>query len=176
MRAVPARPDTAAMPLKAGWCTPLVHVRDVAASIRFYEKLGFQLIDTEGDDDSLGWARVHCEGGALMFVPSEHEVKADQQGVLFYLYTEDLAKTAAGNRCLVLRAITHFGAIFQVPGIVELKVAGYTAIECGPRPAIAEAIAGAFSACALDGRVTDRIADEMWRKVIVNCVINPIRP
>ena len=26
------------------------------------------------------------------------------------LYSEDLAKTAAGNRCLVLRAITHFGA------------------------------------------------------------------
>jgi catechol 2,3-dioxygenase-like lactoylglutathione lyase family enzyme len=79
------------MPLKAGWCTPLVHVHDVARSIRFYEKLGFELIDTEGDDDCLGWARVHCEGGALMFVPSEHEVNADQQGVLFYLYTEDLA-------------------------------------------------------------------------------------
>jgi 2-dehydropantoate 2-reductase len=90
------------------------------------------------------------------------------------LYSEDLAKAAIGNRCLVLRAITHFGAIFRVPGIVELKVAGYTAIERGPRSTVAEVIAEAFSACGLDGRVTDRIADEMWRKLIVNCVINPI--
>ena len=86
-----ATPRTSKAMPKAAWCTPMLHVRDVAASIRFYEKLGFQLIDTEGTDDCLIWARVHCEGGALMFVPSEHEVKADQQGVLFYLYTDDLA-------------------------------------------------------------------------------------
>jgi len=90
------------------------------------------------------------------------------------LYSEDIAKAIVGDRCLVLRAITHFGAIFQVPGIVELKVAGYTAIERGPRPAASTAIANAFSACGLDGRVVDRIGDEMWRKLIVNCVINPL--
>ncbi len=90
------------------------------------------------------------------------------------LYSEDIARAIVGDRCLVLRAITHFGAIFQVPGVVELKVAGYTAIERGPRPAASRAIADAFSACGLDGRVTDRIGDEMWRKLIVNCVINPL--
>jgi 2-dehydropantoate 2-reductase len=90
------------------------------------------------------------------------------------LYSEDIAKAVVGDRCLVLRAITHFGAIFQVPGVVELKVAGYTAIERGPRPAASKAIADAFSACGLDGRVTESIGDEMWRKLIVNCVINPV--
>jgi len=77
---------------KAGWSTPMLHVRDVAASIRFYEKLGFQFIDAEGDEGSIGWARIHCEGGAIMFLQAEHghEMKPDQQGILLVLYTEDL--------------------------------------------------------------------------------------
>jgi 2-dehydropantoate 2-reductase len=71
----------------------------------------------------------------------------------------------------VLRAITHFGAIFRTPGVVELKVRSYTSIENSPASG---AIADAFTRCGLDGRVTDRIKDEMWRKLVVNCVINPI--
>lgn len=67
----------------------MLHVRDVAASIRFYEKLGFQFIDSEGEP--IGWARVHCEGGALMFLCAEHELKPAEQGILLVLYTEDLA-------------------------------------------------------------------------------------
>jgi len=87
------------------------------------------------------------------------------------LYSEELAKTAVGGRCLVLRAITHFGAIFRTPGVVELKVSASTRIERSARSA---AIADAFTRCGLDGQVTDRIKDEMWQKVVVNCVINPI--
>ena len=71
----------------------MLHVRDVAASIRFYEKLGFQFIDAEGDDGSFGWARIHCEGGAIMFLQAEggHVVNPHEQGILLYLYAEDLA-------------------------------------------------------------------------------------
>ena len=87
------------------------------------------------------------------------------------LYSEELAKTAVGGRCLVLRAITHFGAIFRTPGVVELKVSASTRIERSARSA---AIADAFTRCGLDGQVTDRIKDEMWQKVVVNCVINPV--
>ena len=87
------------------------------------------------------------------------------------LYSEDVVKHVVGDRCLVLRAITHFGAIFRTPGEVELKVRGYTAIESSASSA---AIAAALTACGLDGRVTDRIKDEMWHKVVANCVINPI--
>jgi 2-dehydropantoate 2-reductase len=71
----------------------------------------------------------------------------------------------------VLRAITHFGAIYRTPGVVELKVSATTRIEDGPRSA---AIADAFTRCGLDGQVTGRIKDEMWEKLVVNCVINPI--
>jgi len=87
------------------------------------------------------------------------------------LYSEDLVKAIVGDRCLVLRAITHFGAIFRTPGVVELKVSASTRIEKSARSA---AIADAFTRCGLDGQVTDRIKDDMWQKLVVNCVINPI--
>jgi len=87
------------------------------------------------------------------------------------LYSENVVKSVVGDRCLVLRAITHFGAIFRTPGVVELKVSAATRIEDSPR---SRAIADAFTACGLDGQVTTRIKDEMWQKVVVNCVINPI--
>jgi len=78
------------MPPKAGYCTPMLHVADVVRSIRFYEKLGFTLIDHEGTNP-ICWARVHCEGGALMFLRNEEEpMHPAKQAVLFYLYTPDL--------------------------------------------------------------------------------------
>ena len=87
------------------------------------------------------------------------------------LYSEKLVKDLVGERCLVLRAITHFGAIYRTPGVAELKVSATTRIQDSPRSA---AIADAFTRCGLDGQVTARIKDEMWEKLVVNCVINPI--
>ena len=87
------------------------------------------------------------------------------------LYSEDVVKAIVGDRCLVLRAITNFGAIFETPGVVELKAQSSTSIE---QSAASEAIAECFRACGLEVHVTDRIKVEMWQKLIVNCVINPI--
>jgi len=87
------------------------------------------------------------------------------------LYSENVVKSVVADRCVVLRAITHFGAIFRTPGVVELKISAATRIEDHPR---SQAIADAFAACGLHGQVTTRIKDEMWQKVVVNCVINPI--
>ena len=87
------------------------------------------------------------------------------------LHGEDLVKAEVGDRCLVLRAITQFGAIFQEPGVVDFKAAGATLIEQSTRSA---EIAALFSACGLDGRVSGDIKVEVWRKLIFNCVINPI--
>jgi len=42
------------------------------------------------------------------------------------LYSEAIVKELVGDRCVVLRGITQFGAIFLEPGVVELKVAGHT--------------------------------------------------
>jgi 2-dehydropantoate 2-reductase len=87
------------------------------------------------------------------------------------LGSEDIVKTAIGGRCLVLRAITQFGAIFEQPGVVDYTAAGATLIEPSARSA---EVAALLSGSGLDGRVSDDIKREIWRKLIYNCVINPI--
>jgi 2-dehydropantoate 2-reductase len=87
------------------------------------------------------------------------------------LDSEGVARRAVGGRGLVLRAITQFGAIFQAPGLINYTSSGYTLLEDGPRSA---AIAEMLTACGLAGRVSRDIKTEIWRKLIYNCVINPI--
>jgi hypothetical protein len=79
------------MTTKAGWATPMFHVRELEGSIGFYELLGFQTIDTDRCHP-LGWARLHCEGGAIMFLRAEegHAVDPSVQGVSLTMYTPDL--------------------------------------------------------------------------------------
>ena len=87
------------------------------------------------------------------------------------LGAEDEVRAVVGDRCIVLRAITQFGAIFREPGVVDFKVRGTTIIEAGPlSPAIAELL----TESGLGGRVSVNIAVDVWRKLIFNCVINPI--
>ncbi|HXE90772.1 MAG TPA: VOC family protein [Terriglobales bacterium] len=78
------------MPPKVGYSTPLLHVAEIERSIRFYGLLGFVTVDTDRCDP-LGWARVHCEGGAVMFLRAEEEVDPSAQAVFLYMYTPDLA-------------------------------------------------------------------------------------
>jgi len=87
------------------------------------------------------------------------------------LDSEGIARRAVRDRCHVLRAITQFGAIFQEPGIVNYTSSGYTLLEDGPRSA---AIAAMLTAAGLDGRIRADFRTEIWRKLIYNCVINPI--
>jgi catechol 2,3-dioxygenase-like lactoylglutathione lyase family enzyme len=77
------------MTVKAGYSTPMIHVAEIERSIRFYELLGFETIDTDRSDP-LGWARLHCEGGAIMFLRAEHSIDAAAQALILYLYTPDL--------------------------------------------------------------------------------------
>ena len=76
--------------VRAGWSTPMLHVAAIERSIRFYEQLGFEVIDTDRCEP-LGWARLHVEGGAIMLLRTEEPVDPAVQGVLLYLYTPDLA-------------------------------------------------------------------------------------
>jgi len=84
---------------------------------------------------------------------------------------EEIVKEVVGDRCLVLRAITHFGAIFRTPGTVEFKVSGYTLVEPSLRSG---EVAEVLNDCGLDARISPSIKEEIWRKLIINCVINPI--
>jgi 2-dehydropantoate 2-reductase len=76
-----------------------------------------------------------------------------------------------GQPVPVLRAVTQCGAIFRDPGVVDYKVAGQTSIEQHARSG---EIAALLTASGLDARVSDAIAIDVWRKLIFNCVINPI--
>jgi 2-dehydropantoate 2-reductase len=84
---------------------------------------------------------------------------------------DEIVRAALGERAVVLRAVTQFGAIFQAPGIIDYKVQGDTVIERGRG---SEEVAALLTASGLDARVTDRIDQEVWRKLVFNCVINPI--
>lgn len=77
------------MSVKASYSTPMIHVVDIERSIGFYELLGFTTIDTDRCAP-IGWARLHCEGGALMFLRAEHRVDPSAQGLILYMYTPDL--------------------------------------------------------------------------------------
>ena len=87
------------------------------------------------------------------------------------LYSEDIAKKIIGNKCLVLRAITNFGAIFLKSGVVDYKSYSYTSIEKNTR---GEELADNFTKCGLNGYASENIKYDMWKKVIFNCILNPI--
>ena len=75
---------------KVAHSTPMLHVAEIERSIAFYENLGFRLIDDDGCVP-IGWARMHCASGDIMFLRVEEEIDAKKQGFLFYMYTPDLA-------------------------------------------------------------------------------------
>jgi hypothetical protein len=67
----------------------MLHVAEIERSNRFYELLGFTAMDTDRCTP-LGWARLHCDGGAVMFLRAEHPVDASAQAFMLYMYTPDL--------------------------------------------------------------------------------------
>jgi 2-dehydropantoate 2-reductase len=85
--------------------------------------------------------------------------------------SEQLARAALDDRGVVLRGITQFGAIFKSPGVIQFMARGYTLIEQHERSA---RIAGILSAAGLDCRVSPNIGADVWHKLVVNCVVNPI--
>ncbi|MBI2658162.1 2-dehydropantoate 2-reductase [Candidatus Woesearchaeota archaeon] len=87
------------------------------------------------------------------------------------LYGENIVKKIVKNRCLVLRAVTNFGAAFLEPGIVKYNSRSYTAIEKSP---VSAEIAENFRNCGLNGYVSENIRQDMWKKLILNCVLNPV--
>jgi 2-dehydropantoate 2-reductase len=87
------------------------------------------------------------------------------------LQSERIVRDLVEGKCAVLRAITDFGVILVGPGSVSLKARGPTSIEAGPK---GHELADMFTRCHLAGRVSENIRREVWRKLIVNCVINPL--
>ena len=87
------------------------------------------------------------------------------------LGSEEIVRRALGNRGVVLRGITQFGGIFTAPGMIEFLARGYTVIEQHERSG---EIARVLTAAGLDCRLSSDIRRDVWYKLIVNCVVNPI--
>jgi 2-dehydropantoate 2-reductase len=87
------------------------------------------------------------------------------------LGSEDIVRGALDGLGVVLRGFTQFGGVFKEPGVIEFLVRGYTVIEQHDRSA---EIARVLSAANLDCRVSPDIRRDVWYKLIVNCVVNPI--
>ena len=104
------------------------------------------------------------------------------------LYSENIVKNIVGKKCLVLRAVTNFGAAFLKPGVIQYNNYSYTAIEKNQKAKIfarhaservreitrSQLIAKIFAKCGLNGYVSENVKADMWKKLIMNCVLNPI--
>jgi 2-dehydropantoate 2-reductase len=85
--------------------------------------------------------------------------------------SERVARDALGERGVVLRGITQFGAIFKAPGVIQFMARGYTLIERHERSA---GLVEVLSAAGLDCRISADITADVWHKLVINCVVNPI--
>ena len=71
---------------------PFALVADVARTLEFYALLGFEPLSVvNGDDGKPYWARVKSGSGTLLFGLAPAPLAADQQGIMLYMYCEDLA-------------------------------------------------------------------------------------
>ena len=87
------------------------------------------------------------------------------------LYSENIVKDLIGNKCLVLRGISNIGVAFLNPGTVQYNTHGYSVIEKSP---VSNEFVDILRKCGLESDVSENIRKEEWKKLIINCLINPI--
>jgi hypothetical protein len=79
---------------------PLAHVADVARSIAFYGRLGLTVRNTfvpPGQTDP-SWAWLESGGARLMVARADLPLTPESEGVLFYIYVDDVAAARAAWR------------------------------------------------------------------------------
>ncbi len=69
---------------------PLAHVADLERSVVFYAMLGFEVAERYEQEGWLLWCRLRRDGAELMLALASDPVHDHAQGVLFYLYVDDL--------------------------------------------------------------------------------------
>ena len=70
---------------------PMAHAVDVQRSADFYKLLGMEIRGSlRGADGVLRWVHLACEHAHLMLARASGPIIAEQQAVLFYLYSPDL--------------------------------------------------------------------------------------
>jgi catechol 2,3-dioxygenase-like lactoylglutathione lyase family enzyme len=89
----PGPPESVPSPPKqrVSGLVPFVHVEDVERSIAFYYHLGFIVASVYKYRGTSVWAALSSEGAELMVSTDGDSIDPAGQGVLFYLYSGDLA-------------------------------------------------------------------------------------
>ncbi len=85
------------------------------------------------------------------------------------LGNEEVARLAVDGRAKILRGVTTMAAEFS-PGEVRFWN-GEIVIE---EDDVAEEVARIFNDCMLKTRISHDINKEIWGKLVVNCVVNPL--
>jgi len=71
-----------------GRVRPMIHVPDVAATIAWYQSVGFTLVRTNEDDGVVDWALLSFGDGQVMFTAGGAASEAPRREVDLYVNTE----------------------------------------------------------------------------------------
>jgi len=83
---------------------------------------------------------------------------------------EEIVRHAAGKEVKILRGVLKVAAEFLEPGVVKFW-SGRTIIGQGET---AEEIVEMLNNCGLDAKLSENIDRDVWNKLVVNCVVNPL--
>lgn len=87
------------------------------------------------------------------------------------LGNEEVVRRVVGERAEVIRGLVTSGIEFREPGRIFVRKVGETILGRGGRE---EEIARIFNECGLETRLSEDMPREIWRKLVMNCVINPL--
>jgi len=73
--------------------------------------------------------------------------------------------------CKVLRAVTNQAVIFEEAGRIKISYNGYLKIEKSEE---SEKIVEDLKQSGLNAEVSQNIMQDVWKKMLVNCVLNPL--
>jgi len=83
---------------------------------------------------------------------------------------EEIIDQLVAKKGTVLRGLTTMAAEFLKPGRIRFW-RGETIVESNGD---SRKIVSIFNQCGLKARPSDRINEEVWNKLVVNCVVNPV--
>jgi 2-dehydropantoate 2-reductase len=86
------------------------------------------------------------------------------------LENKELVKGILGNNIQVIRGLPMIGAEFTEPGKIVFRN-GETVLESTKG---VERIAKVFNECGLRTRISKQFREELWEKLVLNCVVNPL--
>lgn len=87
------------------------------------------------------------------------------------LGNEKAVRALVDPRIGVVRGLTSTGVEFLEPGRIDVKLITETIL---PATSLGERIQTVFNSCGFGVHLTDRMEYEVWRKLAMNCVINPL--